>query len=537
MVEDLLMDFSEDMTVEISEEYLEFQERYFDDLEAFVLECFEWEDGEGPTDYQLEVLHSITKSRRYALRGPHGLGKTALIAWITHWFTLTRDFLDWKLIITAGSWAQLYDYTWPEIHKWSGRIKWDMVGRSPYNRTELLTTQISLNTGRAFAVNSNRADLIEGAHAQHISYLYDESKAITDPTFDASEGALSNDSGESTPEKEEALAFMVSTPGRPLGRFYQVHKRLPGYEDWDTRHVTREEVIRAGRMNPEWAEQRRKQWGENSSTYQNRVLGEFASSETDSLIALDWIEASESLHREITEMIHSGEIELGDPVSVGCDIADGGNDNTVLSPVYYVYHPVLNYVWYVPRLHTYSNTNVRKNTAKVTKVLRRSKVYREHVPPGGLDWDSLTETQVEKALRDLRGATVGVIDVGGPGGPGVYSSLREEGYRVMKYKGGYKTSWRDHNRIHTFKNLRQAGYWNLRDLFDPEIDGHLALPYDERLREGLLVLSWWEGKDGHTHITKKDDVKKLLKRSPDESDAVMMGLGVHLIKNHTLGLP
>ena len=49
------------------------------------------------------------------------------------WFALTRDAagIDWKCVTTAGAWRQLEYYLWPEIHKWVGRLNWDVIGRRP----------------------------------------------------------------------------------------------------------------------------------------------------------------------------------------------------------------------------------------------------------------------------------------------------------------------------------------------------------------------------------------------------------------------
>jgi hypothetical protein len=65
-----------------------------------------------------------------------------------------------------------------------------------------------------------------------------------------------------------------------------VHKRAPGLEDWHVRHVTLEEAVAAGRISPDWAEQRARQWGRDSALYANRVLGEFHASDEDSVIPL-----------------------------------------------------------------------------------------------------------------------------------------------------------------------------------------------------------------------------------------------------------
>lgn len=210
---------------------------------------------------------------RTSVRGPHGLGKTALASWVLLWFALTRDGRDWKVITTASRWRQLTIYLWPEVHKWSRRLRWDLIGRPPFNeRSELQTLSLKLMTGAASAVASDNPASIEGAHADYLLYIFDESKEIQAGTFDAAEGAFSNVGNVAG---NEALALAISTPGEPQGRFYEIQARKPGYEDWQVRRVSLEEVIQAGRVGPEWAEQRKQQWGEKSAVYQNKVLGEF----------------------------------------------------------------------------------------------------------------------------------------------------------------------------------------------------------------------------------------------------------------------
>ena len=109
---------------------------YTHDPERFVLECFQWPAGEGPSGYQREILRELKGRKRLAIRGPHGLGKTALAAWVVLWFALTRDASgtgDWKAVITASAWRQLSHYLAPEIHKWSRRLLWEKVGRAAFD--------------------------------------------------------------------------------------------------------------------------------------------------------------------------------------------------------------------------------------------------------------------------------------------------------------------------------------------------------------------------------------------------------------------
>ncbi|HZQ06042.1 MAG TPA: hypothetical protein VFD70_05640, partial [Anaerolineae bacterium] len=301
-----------------------FQKTYRADPIAFTHDCFYWKRGDGPAFYQDEILADLVTYKREAVRGPHALGKTAAASWLVLWFALTRDGDDWKIPTTASAWRQLTKYLWPEIHKWSRRLRWDVIGRGPFDpRLELQTLSLKLATGEAFAVASDDETLIEGAHADHLLYIFDEAKSIKGELFDAAEGAFAN-AGEDA--AGEAYAIAISTPGEPNGRFYDIHKRKPGYEDWHPKHVTLEDTILAGRVSREWAEQRRKEWGEKSAVYQNRVVGEFAASEADGIIPLAWVELANERWHAWREQEFIGEF-----ASLGVDVARYGTDKTVFA--------------------------------------------------------------------------------------------------------------------------------------------------------------------------------------------------------------
>jgi hypothetical protein len=225
--------------------------------------------------------------------------------------------VDWKIITTASAWRHLEVYLWPEIHKWAKRIRWDKLGRKPLDeRSELLSLNIKLRHGSAFAVASSNPELIEGVHADSVLYVFDESKAISAGTFEAAEGAFSG--ADPKGGLPEAFALACSTPGEPNGTFYDIHAR----------HVTLGEAIAAGRVAEGWADQRKKQWGENSAAYNNRVLGEFYSSDEDGVIPLGWIEAANERWRAWDE---AGRPEAFGRRAVGVDVARSGTDKTVMA--------------------------------------------------------------------------------------------------------------------------------------------------------------------------------------------------------------
>lgn len=482
--------------------YARFKRTYYSDPAAFVFDCFDWRDGENPTVYQQEILANIPIKKRVAARGPHGLGKTALASWSILWFALTRDGEDWKAPITASAWRQLTKFLLPEIHKWARRLKWGKVGREPFNaRTELQSLSLKLSTGEAFAVASDNPDLIEGAHADCLFYVFDESKAIIDDTFDAAEGAFSG-AGDDTGAESYALA--ISTPGEPAGRFYDIHKRKHGYEDWWVRHVKLQEAIDAGRISEEWAAQRKRQWGEASAVYQNRVAGEFAANEEDTVIPLSWIErANENWQR----WVDGG--KPGKFTAVGCDVGGGSETGakTVMALVYDDYK--------VDELRKYSRGNPDTATMETAGRVKGILDKAEANSPDDEEFEG-----------------VGVIDVIGIGS-GVVHRLKEQKVPVVSFNAGKAAKRKIGARVEEIKdmtdefgfvNIRSAAWWQFRELLSPETDIEICLPPDDELTGELTTPKWSIKSGARIAIESKDDIAKRLGRSTDSADAVIQGV-------------
>lgn len=426
--------------------------------------------------YQREILDAVPVRKRVAVRGPHGLGKTFQGSLLVLWFATTRDLAgaDWKVITTASVWRHLQAYLWPEIHKLTREIEFDSVGRSPFRPgKELLDLHLKLATGAATPVASNQPERIEGAHAKQLLYLFDEAKIVPPATWDSAEGAFSN-AGSDT--EFEAFAFAMSTPGAPAGRFYDIHRRAPGYEDWWTRHVTLAEAVGSGRISGEWAEQRKRQWGADSAVYHNRVLGEFHASDEDAVIPLAWIEAAIERWHEWND---AGRPAQGGPEWTGVDVGRGGDDSIL--------------------------------------ALRDGPVLAEFVK------DAARDTMRVVGLVQVRGVGRPIVDVTGVGA-GVFDRLREiGGVRPVAYAGAGKAQWRDVSRKLGAANVRSAAYWRMRELLDPAGDSAVALPPDELMISDLTTPTWEivTGLPPKIKVEPKEKVVERLGRSPDRGDACL----------------
>lgn len=440
----------------------------------FARDYVDWPKGEKITKYQADVMRALVREKRAAVRGPHGLGKSALAALLVLWFAVSRDLagINWKVLTTASAWRQLASYLWPEIHLWARRLRWDKLGREPFDpRTELLNLTLRLSCGQAFAGASDDPALLEGAHADSILVVFDEAKAIPAGTWEALEGALSGHG--------EALALAVSTPGAPSGVFYDIHAKKVGYEDWWVRHVSLEEAVSAKRIKPSWAAARARQWGEQSAVYQNRVLGEFATGDETGVVPLEWVEASNDRWRAWKD---SGE-SPGPITDLGVDVARSGTDRTALA---------LKHADVVSEVRTFARA------------------------------DTMTTTGYVAGILDATPSIVPVVDVIGVGA-GVVDRLREMRFwRTQAFNASAGTSRKDATGELGFANCRSAAWWRVRELLDPSANPTLALPPDDQLIGDLIAPRYSVTSAGRILIESKDDIKKRIGRSTDSGDAVVM---------------
>jgi hypothetical protein len=107
--------------------------RYADDPLNFVRWVFDWDhdqlkDSDGPDVWQADILTEIGNYAKAIARGEnpgplqlavasgHGIGKSALVAWIIGWFMSTRDHP--QIVVTANTETQLLTKTWRTLSRW-----------------------------------------------------------------------------------------------------------------------------------------------------------------------------------------------------------------------------------------------------------------------------------------------------------------------------------------------------------------------------------------------------------------------------------
>src|SRR3990167_632314 len=95
---------------------------------------------------------------------------------------------------------------------------------------------------------------------------------------------------------QNAKMVLVGNPTRNIGyfaesfgdpKFAKIHISC-----WDSPNVKENKIIYPGLVTREWCEEKKESWGEDSAIYQSRVLGNIPKETEDTLIRINWIEAS-----------------------------------------------------------------------------------------------------------------------------------------------------------------------------------------------------------------------------------------------------
>jgi len=175
--------------------------------------------------------------------------------------------------------------------------------------------------------------------------------------------------------------------------------------------------------------------------------------------------------------------------AIGGDVAQGGNDRSVLAKRYDGYYAKLE--------------------VKPGKETPDGKTY------GG--W----------VIAHRRNNAKVIIDIGGGWGGDAYAHLRENGVDAVGYMGVKTTSAKTADNLLGFTNVRSMAYWRFREALDPSQPGGspVALPPDPEMVADLCAPTYEvirSAKGAQIKLESKEDVCDRLKRSTDKGDAVVM---------------
>lgn len=293
---------------------------------AFVMGAFPWgvegtvlADFTGPEEWQREILEDIRDGLidiqdaiQLAVASGHGIGKSALIAWIILWAFCTAP--DTRGIVTANTEVQLRTRTWAELGKWFNLFF--ARERFSLTATALLSRDPTRErTWRIDAVpwNESNPAAFAGMHnkGKRLLLLMDEASEIADIIHEVAEGAL-------TDADTEIIWIMFGNPTRNTGRFKEAFPGGQFASFWKTRSIDSRSV---SITNKRRLQRMIEAYGEDSDYVRIRVLGQFP--RHGLMEFFNAAEIEEAMTREVY-------VSLTDPLALGVDVARFGMNNSVL---------------------------------------------------------------------------------------------------------------------------------------------------------------------------------------------------------------
>ena len=288
---------------------------------------WDFDAGEGPDAWQKDVLTDIGVAMRLAASGEHkasedrmasvrvavasghGIGKTALIAWILKWFISTRPHP--QVVVTSNTKNQLETKTWRELAKWNKKARDGHF----FNWTATRFHHISHpETWFAAAIpwTKERSEAFAGTHEAHVLFLFDEASIIDDVIWEVAEGAMT------TPG---TLWVAFGNPTKNTGRFRECFGKFR--HRWKTRQI---DSRTAKMVNQAQVDQWIEDYGEDSDFVRVRVKGQFPRASVAQFIPTDVVEAAQRVdYGRPNESVWTWA-----PVVIGVDVARFGDDKSVI---------------------------------------------------------------------------------------------------------------------------------------------------------------------------------------------------------------
>jgi ribosomal protein S27AE len=411
---------------------------------------------------QGEILDSIAKCPRTAVKACHASGKTFIAAAAVLWW-ITRH-LDAVAVTTAPTWTQVERLLWGEIHT--------MVSRSKIAYPTPAATKLQLSPSRyAIGLSTNEGVRFQGFHGD-VLVILDEAPGVLPEIYEAIEGIRAGGN---------VRLLALGNPIISSGPFYDAFTanregwNLITISSFDTPNlegVTLERLLEMSEEeldnNPRpylttrrWVREKYSEWGPGHPLWESRVLGNFPQQSEDALLSLTCLEQAK-LRTE-----GDGEIVAG------LDVAGPGEDETVLC------------VRQGPRiilLRSWAHPDARGDVLAVLLPFK-------------------------SRLKSVNVDTVGI-------GYLMAQHLKDDSLPVTEVNVG--NAARDKEK---YSNRKAEVYWQFRLR---AMSGELAGLTDEKTIAQLAGIRYSHNSRGQIVIESKEDARKRGVKSPDRAEAVIL---------------
>jgi len=346
----------------------------------------------------------------------------------------------------------LFDALFAEVKRWVNELPVFIR-----NLFEVYSDRIELKAApessfmSARTSSAERPEALAGVHSEHVLLVVDEASGVPEAVFEAASGSMSGFT---------ATTILISNPTRNSGLFFRTHHQLAS--SWFRLHVS---CLESKLVAPDFIRQIAETYGETSSAYHVRVLGEFAPREDDVLIPAELVDAA--MGRDVV-------LDTAEPLIYGLDVARFGDDRTVLAK-------------------------------------RQGNVVIEVKGWSGADLMQTVGRVMHEAEAD-KPAEICVDSIGL--GAGVADRLREQGLNVRDVNVAEVSALNP-----TASKLRDELWLTVKDWLSKR---SCRLPKMDELRQELVGPTYAFLSNGKIKVEAKSELKKRGLRSPDMADALCL---------------
>jgi phage terminase large subunit len=447
--------------------------------------------GVEPWSRQIDVMHALRDHPRVAVKSGRKVSKSNTIAGTALCYYCS--FEDAQVVLSSTTARQVDQILWTELRKLkarSGRCveckKADPSGLviprpCPHSGIidgdpgELARTGLKSEDFRSIVgFTAKEAEAVQGVSGKRLLYLLDEASGIADGIYEAIEG---NRAG-------GARLGLFGNPTKTSGEFFAAFGEKKRFyfpitiSSEESPNVVEKREVIEGLATHEWIEEKREEWGEESALYKVHIKGEFATREDGKIFSVHTIAQAEQRWPDATA---EGRLYVGlDPAG-----ESGTGDDTVFCPR--------------RGLRALELVELLGLTAEA-HVVHLLGLIKKHALP--------------------RERAVVVMDREGSIGAKVYGLLSAiAGQENATFElVGLRSSERAHRQPAVFDRLRDELAYNLESWFR---DGG-AIPANVKLARELHELEWKGQANGRVKLTAKDQLRKVLGRSPDRYDALAL---------------
>lgn len=325
----------------------------------------------------------------------------------------------------------------------------------------------------AVARTATKPENMQGFHEDNMLFVVDEASGVADPIMEAIQGTLSGDNNR---------LLMCGNPTQNTGTFHDSH--TVDAQSYYCMKVSSRDSPRTNKQNI--ADLERK-FGKNSNVVRVRVDGEFPENEDDVFIPMAL--ATKAVNTEPLEHCAPARI------SIGCDVARFGNDDTAIAQ---------NIDGDIQKLVTRHGQDLYATADDIIAIYKTMRA----------------------AYPQYRGLIYAVIDDTGVGG-GVTDILNREKIRqkltkLMVVPVNFSSAVPDKEAAGRYADIATWMWAVLRDMATA---GTLHIPNDSTLIGQLTTRKYiFSGAPAKLKLESKDALKKRGLTSPDRADAVALAL-------------